>query len=136
MSRSTGSGIFSNLSCPVRIHEGHGLKIFSQFCEELTEEKRDAIKVVAGDGARWIDECVKQYFKQSRRCIDFFHAVEWVNETLDKAKNSARRQAEDEVEQLKKEFKKAEKNIESAKKYRAKSLKLTRRYNVADHIQE
>lgn len=90
------------------VHEGYGQNIFKLFCEALTEKERDAIEVVAGDGARWIDECVKAYFKKSRRCIDFFHAVGWVNEALDKVRNNARYKAARDVEQMKKEFKEAE----------------------------
>ena len=82
------------------VHEGYGLEIFKQFCKALTQEEQDQIEVVAGDGARWIDSCTKTYFKNARRCIDFFHVVGWVNETLDRVKNSARKAAENEVKQL------------------------------------
>lgn len=91
------------------LHEGYGLEVFKEFCEQLSQEERDAIEVVAGDGARWIDQCTEKYFKHARRCVDFFHVVEWVNDTLDKVRNSARAKAYQDVEAMKKEFKEAEK---------------------------
>lgn len=56
------------------------------------------IEVVAGDGARWIDECKEKYFKRAKRCIDFFHVVGWINDSLDKVRNAARAQASRDVE--------------------------------------
>lgn len=93
----------------VWLHKDHGLEVFKQFCEALTPEEQDAIEVVAGDGARWIDACTNQYFHNARRCVDFFHVVGWLTEALDKAKNRIRSQAVHEVEQMKNEFKAAEK---------------------------
>lgn len=90
------------------VHEGFGLEVFRKFCEALTEEERQAIKVVAGDGARWIDKCTEEYFTNAKRCIDFFHVVGWANECLDKVRNSARTKAVNEVVQMKKEFQKIE----------------------------
>jgi len=43
------------------LHEGHGKSVLEMFYEKLTEEQRASIKVVTGDGARWITDCVKQY---------------------------------------------------------------------------
>lgn len=34
------------------IHEGRSEEVFSLFCEELTEEERNAMEIVAGDGAK------------------------------------------------------------------------------------
>lgn len=90
------------------VHEGFGLEVFRKFCEALTEEERQAIEVVAGDGARWIDKCTEEYFTNAKRCIDFFHVVGWANECLDKVRNSARARAVNEVTQMKKEFRKIE----------------------------
>lgn len=90
------------------VHEGYGSEIFTLFCESLTQEERDEIEVVAGDGARWIDDCTKKYFCHARRCIDFFHVVGWLNDALDRIRNKARSQALYDVEQMKKEFKAAE----------------------------
>ena len=59
----------------VWVHERHGRKVFEEFCKLLTPEERLAVRVVAGDGARWIDECVGDYFERATRCVDFFHVV-------------------------------------------------------------
>lgn len=53
------------------VHDGHGKEVFTKFCLSLTEEERKAVEVVAGDGARWIDECTSEYFVNARRCTDF-----------------------------------------------------------------
>ena len=70
------------------LHDGFGKEIFSLFCEEMSEEDRQNVEVVAGDGAKWIDACVKEYFPNAKRCIDFFHVVSWVNEALDQTRKS------------------------------------------------
>ena len=50
--------------------------MFEIFCNALSEEEQNAIEVVAGDGARWIDDCTKKYFRKARRCIEIgAHAV-------------------------------------------------------------
>ena len=105
------------------VHEGYGQEIFKLFCEALTEEERDKIEVVAGDGARWIDSCTKTYFRNARRCIDFFHVVGWTNDALDRAKNGARKAAEVEVKRLESEFKKAEEEVEKERKEIKEKLK-------------
>ncbi|MDQ9805222.1 transposase, partial [Acinetobacter baumannii] len=89
------------------LHEGYGKSVFEIFCNALSEEEQNAIEVVAGDGARWIDDCTKKYFRKARRCIDFFHVVGWVNEALDKVRNSTRAQATRDVERMKNEFREA-----------------------------
>lgn len=67
----------------VWVHDGHGKEIFSLFFQELTEAQRASIKTVSGDGARWIDDCVKEYVPHAIRCTDPFHVVSWSNEMLD-----------------------------------------------------
>ena len=98
----------------VWVHEGHGYEVFKLFCEALSQEDRDSIEVVAGDGARWIDDCTKEYFKNATRCVDFFHVVEWINTCLDKVRKDAARQAQRDVETMEKEFLKAEKERREA----------------------
>lgn len=105
------------------LHEGYGLSVFEKFCQALTEEEQMAIEVVAGDGARWIDECKEKYFKQAKRCIDFFHVVGWINDTLDKVRNETRAQASRDVEQMKKEFREAEKAEKATAKEKSEELK-------------
>ena len=65
------------------LHEGHGKSVLEMFYEKLTEEQRASIKVVTGDGARWITDCVKQYTPDCIRCMDAFHVVEWATDALD-----------------------------------------------------
>lgn len=92
----------------VWISEKHGEKVFERFCQLLTEEERDAITVVAGDGARWIDSCTKKYFKNAKRCVDPFHVVEWANESLDKVRLATASQARKDYTDTKKTFEKEE----------------------------
>lgn len=92
----------------VWVHEKHGQAVFEEFCKLLTPEERAAIEVVAGDGARWIDSCVKQYFPNATRCVDFFHVVEWTIDALDKVRTSTAAKATREYSRLKMEFKAAE----------------------------
>ena len=54
------------------ISQGHGADVFTEFCNQLPPEERSNIEIVAGDGAKWIDSCMK-YFPKATRCIDFFH---------------------------------------------------------------
>ena len=98
------------------VHEGYGLDIFKIFCESLTEEERESIEVVAGDGARWIDTCTETYFVNARRCVDFFHVVGWTNDALDSVRLSAQRQAGREVSQMKEQLEKLEKEEAETKK--------------------
>lgn len=105
------------------LHEGYGKSVFEIFCNALSEEEQNAIEVVAGDGARWIDDCTKKYFRKARRCIDFFHVVGWVNEALDKVRNSNRAQATRDVERMKNEFREAEKAEKTTKTEKKEELK-------------
>jgi transposase len=109
------------------IHKGYGLEVFRLFCESLTPEERDSIEVVAGDGAKWIDTCTHDYFKHAKRCVDFFHVVGWVNDQLDKVRNQARANAENDVLRMKKEFKEAEAAEKAEIEKTAKELKAARK---------
>ena len=110
----------------VWLHKGFGQSVFEKFCCLLSKEERNAIEVVAGDGARWIDDCTKKYFRNARRCVDFFHVVGWVNDALDKVRNSTRSQATREVERMKKKFKEAEKAEKITQKEKKEELKKAR----------
>ncbi len=109
------------------LHKGYGLEVFKLFCKALTPEDRDSIEVVAGDGADWIDRCTKEYFKHAMRCVDFFHVVGWINEQLDKVRNQARANAENDVSRMKKEFKEAEAAEKAEIEKTAKELKAARK---------
>lgn len=87
-------------------HEGHGKEILKLFYEELTEEQRNSIQVVTGDGARWITECVNVYTPNCERCVDPFHVVEWAGEALDKVRTEAWQNAKISVNELSKNVRK------------------------------
>ena len=55
----------------------HGKAVFSQFFEQLSPQQRASIRAVSGDGARWIDECIRKYIPHAERCVDPFHVVGW-----------------------------------------------------------
>ena len=65
----------------------------------MTPEQRASIKVVTGDGARWIDSCVAEYCPNAERVLDGFHIVSWMTDTLDKVRkrlwNQARRDGDE-----------------------------------------
>ena len=96
------------------VHEGNGLEVFRLFCEALPQEERERIQIVAGDGAKWIDTCVKEYFPNATRCIDFFHVAQWANDKLDKVRISTASKARSEYESRKKELQKAEQEAADA----------------------
>lgn len=77
---------------------------FSKFLTGLTEEQRSSIKVVTGDGAKWIDECIAEYLPECARCVDSFHVVEWAGDALDSLKE-AWRNAYQECRELKQQIK-------------------------------
>lgn len=74
-------------------HEGHGKKVFSKFFQILTEEQRASIKLVSGDGAKWIAETLKEFCPDAQRCIDPFHVVTWATEALDEVRRDVWREA-------------------------------------------
>lgn len=60
-------------------HDGYGRDVFGLFFQTLTPEQRASIRVVAGDGARWIDSCVHEWCPNAERAPDGFHIVSWTN---------------------------------------------------------
>lgn len=84
----------------VWLAKGSSRPVFESFCKLLSQKQRDSIEVVAGDGARWITDCTKEYFKNATRCVDFFHVAQWANEALDKTRNAARAKAEAEAKRM------------------------------------
>ena len=71
----------------------HGKTIFQQFFKLLTPEQRNNIQLVSGDGAKWIDECIKEYCPNANRCVDPFHVIEWAMDALDSVRVDAWREA-------------------------------------------
>ena len=67
--------------------EGHGKSVLEKFYKQLTPEQLSSIKVVTGDGSKWITECVNEYTPDCARCVDSYHVVEWAK--TDEIKGSA-----------------------------------------------
>lgn len=83
--------------------EGHGKSVLEQFYRCLTPEQLSSIKVVTGDGAKWITECVNEFTPDCERCVDPFHVVEWAMEALDEVRREVWREAYSEAQKLAKE---------------------------------
>lgn len=67
-------------------HEGTGKEVLEQFFALLTQEQKDAIEGISGDGARWITECAKEHCPNAIRCLDPFHVVKWATEAVDEVR--------------------------------------------------
>ena len=80
--------------------DGYGKSVLEQFYRALTPEQLSSIKVVTGDGARWITDCVNEFTPDCERCVDPFHVVEWANEALDKVRKERWRAAYEKSKQL------------------------------------
>lgn len=80
--------------------QGHGKSVLTQFYRQLPPEQLSSIRVVTGDGAKWITECVNAFTPGCERCVDPFHVVEWAMEALDEVRREAWREAYDEALQL------------------------------------
>ena len=83
--------------------EGHGKSVLEKFYKQLTKEQLASIKVVTGDGAKWITECVNSYTPECARCVDSFHVVEWAMTALDEVRRDVWHDAYDEYKQIKKD---------------------------------
>lgn len=83
--------------------QGHGKSVLTQFYRQLTPEQLSSIRVVTGDGAKWITECVNAFTPGCERCVDPFHVVEWAMEALDEVRREVWLEAYDEALQLAKE---------------------------------
>jgi transposase len=84
----------------VWVGEGHGKSVLTQFYKCLTKEQLSSIKVVTGDGAKWITECVNEFTPDCERCVDPFHVVEWAMEALDEVRREVWREAYTEAQEL------------------------------------
>ena len=83
--------------------EGHGKSVLEKFYKQLTPEQLSSIKVVTGDGAKWITECVNEYTPGCARCVDPFHVVEWAMTALDEVRKDIWHDAYSEYKQVKKD---------------------------------
>ena len=81
-------------------HDGYGRDVFDLFFKQLTDEQRASIRVVTGDGAKWIDSCVHEWCPRAERVLDGFHIVSWMTGALDGVRkrlwNDARRDGDQE----------------------------------------
>ena len=57
--------------------------MFGLFFQALTPEQRASIRLVTGDGARWIDSCVDRWCPNVERVLDGFHIVSWMSDAPD-----------------------------------------------------
>jgi len=83
--------------------EGHGKAVLESFYRQLSKEQLASIKVVTGDGAKWITDCVNEFTPDCERCVDQFHVVQWAMDALDEVRREVWNDAYDEVKRLKKE---------------------------------
>jgi transposase len=90
----------------VWVSKGHGKAVLSEFFKLLTPEQRAGIKIITGDGARWIDDCIREFVPHCQRCVDHFHVVQWANEAVDNVRKKEWREAAKEVRQISKQLKK------------------------------
>ncbi len=79
---------------------GHGKSVLEKFYQQLTEDQRASIKVVTGDGAKWITDCVNEYTPNCVRCVDQFHVVQWAIEALDEVRRESWREAYSHLKEL------------------------------------
>ncbi|MFD0704602.1 ISL3 family transposase [Alloscardovia venturai] len=87
----------------VWVAHGHGKSVLEQFYKGLTPEQLSSIKVVTGDGARWITDCVNEFTPDCERCVDPFHVVEWAMDALDEVRKERWHKAYEEASKLAKE---------------------------------
>ena len=70
--------------------KGHGKSVLEPFFKQLSSERRAKIRLVSGDGARWIKDTVVEYCPNAEFCIDPFHVVSWCTEVLDEVTGRGR----------------------------------------------
>ena len=83
--------------------QGHGKTVLESFYRQLSKEQLASIKVVTGDGARWITDCVNEFTPNCERCVDQFHVVQWAMEALDEVRREIWNDAHAEVKRMKQE---------------------------------
>ncbi len=101
--------------------EGYGADKFAAFLDKLTPEQLAKIKVVTGDGARWIDSQMHR-LPNATRCIDKFHVVQWITDALDAIRREIWQSANRLVRTTKSAAKKAKLALRKAKREGRKDL--------------
>lgn len=66
--------------------KGHGRAIFETFFEGISKEQKEKIRLVSGDGARWIRDTVEANCPNATFCVDPFHVVSWCTEVMDQVR--------------------------------------------------
>ena len=74
-------------------HDGYGKEVPGLFLRQLTDEQRASIRIVTGDGAKWIDSSVKEHLPNAGRVPDSFHIVSRMSDALDQVRKRLRNQA-------------------------------------------
>ena len=75
------------------LHDGHGRKVFDAFFEQISVKGREPIDLVSADGARWVDDAMKEWVAHALRCTDTFHIIQWATELLDELRRQSWRKA-------------------------------------------
>ena len=95
---------------------GHSQEVLDSMLDKIPENIRNGITHVTADGAKWIRASVDKYCPNATFCIDSFHVVEWINESLSEVRLSEWRKALGEVQNLKEERKDMKKDLKKAQK--------------------
>ena len=74
-------------------HDGYGKEVLGLFFRQPTDEQRASIRIVTGDGAKWIDASVKEHLPNAERVPDSFHIVSRMSDALDQIGKRLRNQA-------------------------------------------
>ena len=103
----------------VHIYEGKTADGLIEFFKSLTDEQRESIEIVSGDGAKRIANTVKEYLPNAEFCIDAFHVVEWVVEAMDELRKDVRKDLKKfrDSKPEKGSHKKSKKTLEKLKRY-------------------
>ena len=75
------------------VHEGFGSSVLEKFFIEIGPEAASKIKMISGDGARWIKNTVSKYAPQAVFCIDPYHVVTWALDAMDMMRRRIWREA-------------------------------------------
>ena len=104
-------------------HEGYGKEVVELFFNELTEEQRASIRLVSGDGARYITDAVAKFCPNATRCLDPFHVVEWANDALGSIRIDAWRRARAAIVEMERALKASANPGDKTEKERIKQAK-------------